>query len=66
MKMMKGLEHVSYRERLREKRLFILDNRGHREIFSMSINNSEGEGKRDRLFSVMFGDRPRGSENKLK
>ncbi|GAB0182008.1 mitochondrial enolase superfamily member 1 [Grus japonensis] len=56
-KMMKGLEHLSYEERLRELGLFSLEKRMLRRIFSMCGA---------RLFSVVPSDRTRVNRHKVK
>lgn len=63
----KGLEHLLCEERLQELSVLNLENRGLKEILSISVDIQQvGMRKRERLWAVVPRDRTRGSRHRLK
>ena len=65
--MMRGLDHLSYEERLRDVGLFILEKRSLREDFINTCKYLKGGCQNDgtRLFSIVPNNRRRGNGHKL-
>ena len=67
MKMMKGLEHLTYEEGLRDLGLFSMEKRMCRGFLSICVNSRKEGGKRTEPGSIQWcRDRPRGNGHKLK
>ncbi|KAK4811751.1 hypothetical protein QYF61_005319 [Mycteria americana] len=66
--MIKGLEHLSYKERLKELGLFSIETKRLKRDIINVYKNLWGDSKksRDRLFSVISSERTRCSGHKLK
>lgn len=64
--MIKGLEHVSYEERLRELRLFSWEQRRLRGILAMSVDTSWKAVNKREATSAVSSDRRRDNRHRLK